>query len=56
MLENQSVMTGSAESVLATSKVLRNTYALLSMTLIFSGITAYIGMRTGFSLGLAYAF
>ncbi len=31
---------GGAESVLATNKVIRNTYLLLSMTLLFSAITA----------------
>ena len=51
MLGNQSVASRPIESVLSTNKVLRNTYALLSMTLIFSGITAYIGIRTGFYLG-----
>jgi modulator of FtsH protease len=31
---------GGAESVLATNKVIRNTYMLLSMTLAFSAVTA----------------
>jgi FtsH-binding integral membrane protein len=31
---------GGAESVLATHKVMRNTYALLAMTLLFSAVTA----------------
>ena len=31
---------GGAESVLATNKVIRNTYLLLSMTLAFSAVTA----------------
>ncbi len=34
------------ESVLATNKVLRNTYLLLAMTLLFSGATAGIAMAT----------
>ena len=34
----------SAESVLATNKVLRQTYMLLSMTLIFSALTAMVSM------------
>ncbi len=38
-------------SAIETNKVLRNTYALLSMTLLFSGIMAYVGMQTGFQLG-----
>ncbi len=32
------------ESVLATNKVIRNTYALLSMTLMFSGASAAFSM------------
>ncbi|HCH33067.1 MAG TPA: hypothetical protein DE045_08995 [Oceanospirillaceae bacterium] len=36
----------SRESVLATNKVLRNTYALLSMTLIFSAVTATIAIAS----------
>jgi modulator of FtsH protease len=35
----------SESSVLATNKVIRNTYILLSMTLLFSAFTAYIAMR-----------
>ncbi|MDD1784414.1 Bax inhibitor-1/YccA family protein [Enterovibrio sp. ZSDZ35] len=35
------------ESVLATNKVLRNTYALLSMTLITSAIAAFIALVVG---------
>ena len=34
----------SAESVLATNKVLRNTYMLLSLTLFFSALTAVVSM------------
>ena len=33
-----------ATSTLATSKLIRNTYALLSMTLLFSGVTAVLSM------------
>ena len=44
MYENQGIARGTAESVLATNKVLRNTYALLSMTLLFSAVTAGISM------------
>jgi modulator of FtsH protease len=36
-----------ATSALATNKVLRNTYALLAMTLLFSGVTAGVAMATG---------
>lgn len=39
-----SVITGSAVSSVETSKVVRNTYTLLSMTLLFSALTAGISM------------
>lgn len=35
----------SKESMLATNKVLKNTYALLSVTLLFSAFTAFISMQ-----------
>jgi modulator of FtsH protease len=35
------------ESVLATNKVLRNTYLLLALTLVFSGIMSYVSMAMG---------
>ena len=47
MYENQTVARRSEESVLSTNKVLRNTYALLSMTLLFSAVTAGISMAMG---------
>ena len=53
MYQDQSVMTRSAESVLATNKVLRNTYALLSMTLIFSGLMAFAGIAMQVGHGAA---
>ena len=37
-----------AESILATNKLIRNTYTLLSMTLLFSALTAGIFMAMGF--------
>jgi modulator of FtsH protease len=42
MYDNQTVISRGRESVLETNKVLRNTYSLLSMTLIFSGLTAAV--------------
>jgi modulator of FtsH protease len=42
----QKTATSARSSVLETNKVLRNTYALLSMTLIFSGVCAGIAMMT----------
>ena len=40
-------------SELATNKVLRNTYALLSMTLIFAGIMAFVGIMMNLGHGMA---
>lgn len=40
MQEQTYVITGKTESVSATNKLLRNTYTLLSMTLLFSALTA----------------
>lgn len=42
-----SSVTGHADSVLATNKVLRNTYLLLGMTLMFSALTAFISYSSG---------
>lgn len=39
-------LTRSSQSVLATNKVLRNTYMLLSMTFLFSAFTAYMAYAT----------
>lgn len=46
--------TQTQSSELATNKVLRNTYALLSMTLIFAGVMAFtsVMLQTGFGMGL----
>jgi modulator of FtsH protease len=41
------------ESVISTNKVLKNTYMLLSMTLVFSAITASISMAMGLGQGAA---
>ncbi len=53
MAINQPAISRTAESVLATNKVLRNTYALLSMTLMFSALAAGISMAMGVSHGMA---
>lgn len=44
---------GAIDSVLATNKVLKNTYMLLSMTLLFSAVTAGISMAVGLPHGAA---
>lgn len=51
MFPNQSAVTRSSSSVLATNKVLKNTYLLLSLTLIFSSVTAFFGIVSGASQG-----
>ena len=55
----QSVVTRSSESILATNKVLKNTYMLLALTLLFSAVTAWVSMQVmpsrGFSLGASFA-
>lgn len=43
-MQERTATTARAESALATNKVLRNTYALLAMTLVFSGAVAGAGM------------
>jgi len=53
-MNNQNISFGrSQEAVLATNKVLKNTYMLLSMTLVFSGITAAVGMSISLGHGAA---
>lgn len=42
---NATVFTGSNTRAAATNKVLRNTYQLLSMTLVFSAVLAWVGMQ-----------
>lgn len=44
---NVSTINRTAESVLATNKVLRNTYLLLGMTFLFSAFTAYMSFVVG---------
>lgn len=44
MNQNYSTVAQRSTSALATNKVLRNTYMLLSMTLLFSGLTAALSM------------
>lgn len=43
----------SQQSILATNKVLKNTYLLLSMTLLFSAFTAAVSMAIGIGQGVA---
>ncbi|VAW56714.1 Putative TEGT family carrier/transport protein [hydrothermal vent metagenome] len=53
-MNNPNVSIGhSQESILATNKVLKNTYMLLSATLVFSGVMAYVGMAMNAGFGMA---
>lgn len=52
MLGNQSVASRPVESVLATNKVIRNTYQLLSITLVFSAFAAYLSIAMQASQGM----
>jgi modulator of FtsH protease len=53
MNQNPTAIARPRESVLSTNKVIRNTYILLSMTLLFSGVTAFAGVAMGISHGMA---
>ena len=46
-------VTRSTESILQTNKLIKNTYMLLSMTLIFSGVLAYLSIAMNASHGIA---
>jgi modulator of FtsH protease len=52
-MQSNSTVVRSEESIFQTNKVIKNTYMLLSMTLIFSAITAYISMAMGTGFGMA---
>lgn len=45
--DNAGIIERRQESVLATNKVLRNTYMLLGMTFLFSALMAYVGLSIG---------
>ena len=51
MNDQNYTLSHSQESILATNKVLKNTYMLLSMTLIFSGVMAFVGMSINLGHG-----
>jgi len=52
MLGQQSVASRPVESILSTNKVIRSTYQLLSMTLLFSAFTAYLSISMQASQGM----
>ena len=52
-MQMNTAVTRSQEAILQTNKVIRNTYILLSMTLLFSGFTAFLGVVSGIGQGTA---
>ena len=48
MSQQQFVMSHASEAVLSTNKLIRNTYTLLSMTLLFSALTAGVSLVLNF--------
>ena len=54
-MQMNTAVTRSSESILQTNKLIKNTYMLLSMTLIFSGVLAYLSIAMNVSHGMAFA-
>ena len=52
-MQMNTAVTRPQEAILQTNKIIRNTYILLSMTLIFSGFTAFLGVVSGIGQGAA---
>jgi modulator of FtsH protease len=50
-MQMNTAVTRSQESILSTNKVIKNTYILLSMSLLFSAFAAYLGVITGIGHG-----
>ncbi|MCP4488870.1 MAG: Bax inhibitor-1/YccA family protein [Gammaproteobacteria bacterium] len=52
-MQLNTAITRSPEAILQTNKLIRNTYMLLSMTLLFSGVAAFFSVASGISHGAA---
>ncbi len=52
-MQMNSAVIRSQQAILQTNKLIRNTYILLSMTLLFSGFTAFLGVVAGIGSGVA---
>ena len=52
-MEMNTAVARSQEAILQTNKVIRNTYILLSMTLIFAAAMAFVGVISGIGFGAA---
>ncbi len=54
-MQMNTAVTRSSEAILQTNKLIKNTYMLLSMTLIFSGVMAFLSIALNVSHGIAFA-
>jgi modulator of FtsH protease len=54
-MQMNTAVTRSTEAILQTNKLIKNTYMLLSMTLIFSGLLAFLSIAMNVSPGIAFA-
>ena len=54
-MQMNTAVTRAPEAILQTNKLIRNTYMLLSMTLIFSGVMAFLSVVMQVSFGIAFA-
>jgi len=54
-MQLNTAVTRSSEAILQTNKLIKNTYMLLSMTLIFSGAMAFLSIAMQVSHGIAFA-
>ena len=52
-MQMNTAVTRPSGAILQTNKVIRNTYILLSMTLVFSGFAAFLGVASGVGYGVA---
>jgi modulator of FtsH protease len=53
-MQMNTAVTRSSGAILQTNKLIRNTYMLLSMTLIFSGLTAFLSVAMNAPYGIAF--
>jgi len=54
-MQMNTAVTRAPEAILQTNKLIKNTYMLLSMTLIFSGVMAFVSVVMQASFGIAFA-
>jgi modulator of FtsH protease len=54
-MQMHSAITRAPEAILQPNKLIKNTYMLLSMTLIFSGVMAFVSILMQASFGIAFA-